>query len=331
MKRENEYRLLDSRRSLPRTQMRGGKVRAGFTLVEILTTIAVIGILLAFLIPALSKVEKSAVKVKQRAQFHSIEVALEAFSTDTGDYPPSTWDVTQYGYYSASQRLAEAVVGRDGFGFHPKSQFNGTGEDSTGKSLYMDHADFNTDYPLQTDKDANLSLRKGPYLELENANAVQLSNLYGTSAVSAAQLEDTLILADIYKIAKNTVTGKMTGSPILYYRANKGKMQHDTTFVDPDPAMNQCTYNVFDSGSPMGGGIVALKPLSDKMGSHPMAGTPTARELFYNLTRNPNFPGDPTTHAGSRPYRAESFLLQSAGPDSLYGTADDVFNFDSEQ
>jgi len=32
-----------------------------------------------------------------------------------------------------------------------------------------------------------------------------------------------------------------------------------------------------------------------------------------------------------RPYRSDSFILLSAGPDGLYGTGDDVFNFDEAE
>jgi prepilin-type N-terminal cleavage/methylation domain-containing protein len=65
------------------------KIRVGFTLVELLTTLAVIGVLLGLLIPALNMVSKTATKVKQKAQFHAIGTALETFRNDYGDYPPS--------------------------------------------------------------------------------------------------------------------------------------------------------------------------------------------------------------------------------------------------
>ena len=45
-----------------------------FTLVELLTTLAIMGILVALLIPALSMVQKTARTVKQKAQFHTIEL-----------------------------------------------------------------------------------------------------------------------------------------------------------------------------------------------------------------------------------------------------------------
>ena len=296
--------------------------KTGFTLVEILTVIAVIAILLGFLIPALSSVEKTALKVKQRAQFHSIEVALEGFSTDMGDYPPSAWNTVAYGRYSASQRLAEALVGQDGFGFHQDSKFLGNGTDGTatvpGNSLY--------------DPSLTLNERKGPYLELESANAVKLSDLYGTSIVGGAgQLVDTYVLADVYKITKNAATGKLTGSPILYYRANRDRIQHDGSLTFDMASSN--TYNVYDSlGTILIKGIAKLVPLTTKTGSHPLDSA-SGRLLFYEQIKNPNFPGDSTYPASGtppRPYRADSFILQSAGPDGLYGTTDDVFNFDPE-
>lgn len=281
---------------------------AGFTLVELLTTLAVIGVLLALLIPALNQVTKTAANVKQRGQFHAIGVALEAFRSDTGDYPPSEWNPAVYGNYTASQRLAEAIIGQDGFGFHPSSLFraDGTVDGTPATSLYAPAVD------VAANPD-NLKLRKGPYLELENANAVKLSSLYGAAY---APLADTYILADMYKITKNLATGKMTGMPILYYKANRLKSRH--AFVDGtdnEITISQSnTYNVYDS---ING--IAAKP---NAAFHPLYANPG---WFYVQTKNPNFTSP------ARPYRAESFLLQSAGPDGYYGTSDDVFNFEQEK
>jgi hypothetical protein len=43
--------------------------------------------------------------------------------------------------------------------------------------------------------------------------------------------------------------------------------------------------------------------------------------LFYKETWNQN-----VQVPGNRPYRADSYILMSAGFDGLYGTKDDVFN-----
>lgn len=48
----------------------------GFTIVEILTTVAIIAILIGLLIPALNMVKEAALNVKQKAQFNGIGFAL---------------------------------------------------------------------------------------------------------------------------------------------------------------------------------------------------------------------------------------------------------------
>lgn len=279
-------------------QTRNRTIRA-FTLVEVLTTVAIIGILLAVLVPALNQVGKSALVVKQKAQFHTIEMALEAFRSDVGAYPPSAWNVTRYGTYSASQRLAEALVGRDGFGFHPESRYHWDGRNNADQDLYA---------PL-VDPKTNLPIRKGPYLELESANAIQLSQ-YSTNYGALVNSDlPSYVLADVFKTAKLT-TGRKTGMPILYYIADRTQTGHS------DSSIGGNTYNAYDSLGEFGptGGIARLSP-SDAM---------SFVSWFYQRTKNPNF----TVPGAERPYRAESFILHSAGPDGKFGTADDLFNFD---
>jgi prepilin-type N-terminal cleavage/methylation domain-containing protein len=292
------------------------KMRGGFTLVEILTTMAIIGILLSVLLPALNQVGKSAANVKQKAQFHAIEMALETFRADTGDYPPSNYyQANATTAYCGSQRLAEAIVGRDGLGFHPDSVFSPYGTDSLmpgGNELYYPGINGLT----QAQKEANLSARKGPYLELESANAVLLSAIY-TDAVRVP-LVDSFVLADSFRTVKHRTTGKKIGMPILYYKANRFGTRHlyDATYTVAN------TYDVRDSiDEALDTRKIAAKP---NRTTHPMNWMNPGPIIFYQRTQNPNF----TTVGAERPYRAESFILQSAGADGLYGTSDDVFNFD---
>jgi len=156
--------------------------------------VAVIAVLVSLIIPALSMVKRSADMARQRAQFHSIEIALEAFRADFGDYPESEYtrrpgDLIVQSYCGA-QKLAEAVIGHDGFGFHPMSEFRNDGKadwygnDGVDEHLYLPDVDGDIEgFGLpQNEEDAlkkeNLTIRKGPYLELETANAVKLNNLY---------------------------------------------------------------------------------------------------------------------------------------------------------
>lgn len=58
-----------------------------FTLIELLTVVAIIGILAAILIPTAGGARKSANKAKVRAQFSSWTSAFEAFRQEYGAYP----------------------------------------------------------------------------------------------------------------------------------------------------------------------------------------------------------------------------------------------------
>jgi len=64
-------------------------------------------------------------------------------------------------------------------------------------------------------------------------------------------------------------------------------------------------------------------PPFDSSLKHPLSiKAPACFKIFYERTWNKNFT------APNRPYNADTFILHSAGLDGLYGTADDVFNFD---
>ena len=56
--------------------------KKAFTIVELLTVMSVIIILIGILVPAMNRVRRYAREVKQRAQFHSIDVAMEFFNAE---------------------------------------------------------------------------------------------------------------------------------------------------------------------------------------------------------------------------------------------------------
>ena len=274
-------------------------VRRGFTLIEILAVLVVISILIGLLVPVLANVKEMAAILRQKAQFAAIEIGLEAFNNDFGDYPNSE----RFGggvQCCGAQKLAEAMVGLDGYGFHKESTFRYDGYDSadivTRKLLYDIYPD---DRMTDAELKESIADRKGPYLELETANAVSLRSLYpGGSASSILLTYESFVLADKFGLMNNAATGKKTGKPILYLRANTNKQE---------------LQDVYDYNNNLT--LVGL------------AGTDVDSydAYFYPEITHPNFT------VSARPYRAESFILISAGHDGIYGTADEVFNFDVEK
>ncbi len=63
--------------------------RHGFTIIELLTVMSIIIILIGLLVPSLNRVKRYSMDVKQRAQFHSIAVALDLFNAEFDGYPDS--------------------------------------------------------------------------------------------------------------------------------------------------------------------------------------------------------------------------------------------------
>jgi hypothetical protein len=78
-----------------------------------------------------------------------------------------------------------------------------------------------------------------------------------------------------------------------------------------DPNNPDNIYNYKDNHT-----LLALGVPGKSGVKHPMYEDP---KIFYEITRN---------QKTMKPYRADTFILLSAGPDGLYGTKDDIANFE---
>ncbi|MHC4433381.1 MAG: type II secretion system protein [Planctomycetota bacterium] len=286
--------------------------RAAFTIVELLTVMSIIVILISLLVPALNQVKKYAYEVKQRAQLKSIDTALELFNSEFDGYPDSSRLGPDGAEYCGAMKLSEAVMGQDLLGFHPDSTFRSDGSNGV-NMLYPDASSLSPEAYR-----ANMSTRKGPYLPLDNANAYSMGDLYGDTAPFMPR---HFVLCDVYKRVTHKQIGKKVGMPILYYRANTANTLHDVGA--PDNPQN--IYNYRDNQA-----LLALGKPWDQGGAggggsspHRLAIENSTQGLrFYMNTKNEK------VLVASRPYRADSYILISAGWDGEYGTPDDVCNYE---
>jgi prepilin-type N-terminal cleavage/methylation domain-containing protein len=320
--------------------MRNDKVvvnrRGGFTIVELLTVMAVIAILIGLLVPALHLVRESAKEIQQKAQFHGIGVGLELFNSEFGINPPSNDNLDLYDGgkshpidstpYGGAQKLAEAMVGYDLLGFHPKSDFRSDGmndydNDGIDDEVYDALGGITGSAGTHSETgEENIQARTGPLVELENANAYTMQDIYGSNTGGFNALN--YVLCDVF--GKKRVSGNRTGMPILYYRARTQYTYQDyTTDTSPDEIADDIYYY------PDNQNLLELGSADDATVLHPLAdgGAVDNWEDFEDVILNKQI----LDKNIKRPYCAGSYILISAGPDGLYGNADDICNFTREE
>jgi hypothetical protein len=248
-----------------------------------------------YYLPRISSPHRTAKSVKQKAQLHALQVAIELFNAGNKGYPPSeALDPTGQPYCGA-MKLCEAMMGRDLLGFHPDSIFRADG---------MDITDTNNIY-LSTED--SLKARLGPLLQFETANAYRLLEIYGSGKTGSFN-EINFVLCDVY--VRKHPTGNKTGMPILYYKANTSNTEHDVN--NPDNPKN--IYNYKDNHNLLSLGVPGKPNIK-----HPLFINP---KIFYMMTKDRN------VYTKSKPVREDSYILISTGKDGLYGTADDICNFE---
>lgn len=297
----------------------------GFTLIELLVVISIIAMLIGILVPGMQLLKQKAGALNQKSLCRGLEISLEIFRQDYDDYPDSkvVIDVAAGSKrVTGAQHLAEAVVGRDERGFDPKSEWHSPGEPD---NIY------DSDMATPEGRES-LARREEPYVELRRTGAYLLEQMY-PAATLTEKIPDVLVndppvagltgtkrspvLTDNFTRNTNMPIIQRSGSPILYFKAKTGSRLYKKVPLAGDNTKNWI-YNWEDNKD-----LFNLPPLmeSNEYPNHVYMGRPEGREAFYaDITNN--------KASFDKPHNPNTFLLISAGWDGIFGTKDDVTNFD---
>jgi type II secretory pathway pseudopilin PulG len=313
--------------------------RKAFTIVELLTSITIIALLIGILLPSIYMVRKMAKETAQKAQFATMDMAMDAFKQDYGDYPPSDQfeGIGQPGgnVYCGAQKLTEALLGWDLMGFHPKTAWRRDGFDNTTGAFANSWSYDPLKQRIKPDGQYyTLFERRGPYLDASKTNVFRLGNsagnndgLYDSAGAVFSAIFDAaranFVICDVFGVKKlsiptsgtATITA-MAGSPILYYKA---KTSSKSCYCVPPPTVDDSIYNYNDNRPLLTLGVIPSGKTHKLMTPQTYFCDPAYKIVDEKV---PPFPD------GSRwPNRPDTYILISAGADHEFGTNDDILNF----
>ncbi len=328
-------------------RLRKNRPTHGFTLVELMVVIVIIGILVGILLPAVGAVRKAARNAGTQAVMTALETGLESYKADGkigGGYPPSAPDRddgfvrTPYSgtnniHITGAGLLVWALAGADLLG---SPGFEPTVDPTWAYSMGRNHSTINTkDSGLYAvyrnnhpNEDEPIHYRGGPYVELSRIKLSEVTRpgrfvIPAETKVRGDELErDYQMFLDSF------------GYPVLYWRANSNGKKMSAWNASSD---NRATYYWMDNAPLVDAGDDApQEPELQISGS----GDPH-RLAFAQLPDNPPIEGgtlsvgtfpyyiqNPDVQAKFQPHNADRFLLVSPGYDGIYGTNDDITNFD---
>jgi prepilin-type N-terminal cleavage/methylation domain-containing protein len=326
------------------------RCRPGFTLVELMTVVAIIVLLIGVLIPTLSTARSQAKKATTSALLSSIGSGCEMFKGDFGHYPQSR------GYnpfesdpvvLMGAQWLGLQLVGADGRGFVEPSLKNDANDDRV-----IDALDWLDWYALEPTREYT---RNGPYADVdakqtrtvwrilqENPDVVGIPDLLvgdppgqgGTSVWNNGRLP---FFVDAWEY------------PVIYYAANP-RVEAPFTTGTPGPEFVVGRYDQSDNACFTGsngnnGRFPANSPGWDLTGTaanpqnyrHPLGEFEYTKDqterpepdTFENFVYNEEIFDSTRVGDGGRiwPHNPDSFLLITPGQDGIFGNSDDITNF----
>lgn len=277
------------------------RLRRAFTIVELLTVVAIIAILVGLLVPSMNMARNFANEAKQRVQIATLDQAILLFRNENGDYPPAPPKDPMSGMpevmgYTSSQILAEAMFGLDLLGCYQGTTWQGD-------ILEYTSAPGN-----------NLQTRFPRYLDMDTFDVVNVADYYYDFDISSLLVPESYVICDVFGHRKMDIgTQQQTvGLPVLYFKADPSKYEFSLG------EMINSVYNLLDNFN-----LIQAQMMYEDAKE-------TGREHliltnFYN--ENYKLLDTRVTQIDSWPHRPDSYILISAGLDGEYGTNDDITNF----
>lgn len=345
---------------------RRGDRSDGFSLIELLTVVFIISLLIAILIPALSSARQQAHKVATSELLRVIEAGLELFRNDneaqfrqTNGYPPSfshpkmgndvAFDPKDGDFPFLIERprvygahwLPAMLVGMDQLGYVQRS--------SVPQTLRAQPEEWYKELPLGQDGPLP---RTSLYINPDEINLIRTDELPGVPPGGGMDSINTVMFPEWDAMRHMPVIGDAWDQPILYYAANKyGKLTNMVGYnrTNVEAGKGQPFYYHMDNwgftgatdGAGLGGaGSGVGWRFGDETHKILRAGSQLTaidfeadvledRETFARYILDVHaFEAiqDPTPNSPLKSVNRDNYLLISAGPDGIYGNADDVSN-----